>query len=148
MAGTLKSIWVKRMKRGPMDYTPTASLIENRGIEQNADQGGKRQVTIIEEEVWNELMATFGASLDPSTRRANLMISGVSLKDTRGKVLNIGNCQIEILGETKPCERMDEALKGLKDAMYPDWKGGAYGRVLNNSTIQLGDEIKWENKNN
>lgn len=132
------------MKRGPMDYTSTAILTENRGIDQNADQGGKRQVTIIEEEVWNELMSKLGANLDPSTRRANLMVSGVSLKNKRGNVLLIGDCKIEILGETKPCERMDQALKGLKDAMYDDWKGGAYGRVLNTTTIQLGDNVKWE----
>ncbi|MDQ0257899.1 MOSC domain-containing protein YiiM [Evansella vedderi] len=141
MTGSLKGIWIKRMKRGPMDFVELASLTENRGIDTNADQGGKRQVTIIEEEVWEQLMNKFNASLDPSNRRANLLVRGIDLKESRGKVLEIGGCKIEILGETKPCERMDEALPGLKDEMYPEWRGGAFGKVLNSGTIKIGDHV-------
>lgn len=142
MTGELKSIWVKRMKGGPMDPAEKAELVENRGIVNNADQGRKRQVTIIEEEVWNELMEKLGGSLDPSARRANLLISGVDLKNSRGKILRVGECEIEIYGETKPCEQMDEALPGLKDAMFPDWKGGAFGIVKNNAFLQIGDSVE------
>ena len=48
MAGELKAIWVKRAHRGKMDAAHAVHLEAGRGIVGNANQGGKRQVTIIE----------------------------------------------------------------------------------------------------
>lgn len=48
--GTLRGIWIKRARLGPMDAVDHAALIENRGIVGNANQNGRRQVTIIEED--------------------------------------------------------------------------------------------------
>ncbi|MDG5789537.1 MOSC domain-containing protein [Evansella sp. AB-P1] len=141
MAGQLKSIWIKRMKNGPMDAVEEASLLANKGLVNNADQGGKRQVTIIEEEAWSVLMDELHASLNPSIRRANIMVSGINLYESRGEIIKIGPCKIKIYGETKPCERMEEALPGLKDAMNYQWRGGVYGIVLNDGKIKLGDEV-------
>jgi MOSC domain-containing protein YiiM len=141
--GQLEAIWVKRARRGPMDAVGSAALIAGRGIEGNANQGGKRQVTIIEQEVWERLMRELGSSLPGLTRRANLMVSGVPLVASRGRTLQIGACRIRIYGETKPCERMEEALPGLQAAMYNDWRGGAFGEVLNDATIRVGDPVIW-----
>ncbi|MEP0548064.1 MAG: MOSC domain-containing protein [Rhodothermales bacterium] len=143
MEGVLRSIWVKRMKRGPMDPASSADLVAGRGIVGNADQGRRRQVTLIEEEVWADLMERLGGALDPSARRANLMVRGVRLADSRGRVLRVGACRIRIFGETKPCERMDEVLPGLKDLMFPDWRGGAFGEVLDDGRIAVGDPVRW-----
>jgi MOSC domain-containing protein YiiM len=141
--GRLRKIWIKRMKLGPMDSVGTAQLLAGRGLVGNANQGGRRQITLIEQEVWENLMGQLGSDLSPSTRRANLMISGLELADSRGRVLHIGECRIRIYGETKPCERMDEALSGLKDAMYDGWRGGAFGEVLDDGQIKVGDEVWW-----
>jgi len=141
--GELRAIWIKRMKRGPMDATQRATLTENVGIENNANQRGKRQVTIIEEEKWTSLMTQLNSDLDPKARRANLMIKGVNLEKSRGKILKIGECLIEIYGETKPCIKMDKTLQGLKDAMSPHWYGGAYGVILNDGEIEIGDSVSW-----
>ncbi|HUG40355.1 MAG TPA: hypothetical protein VMM12_07715, partial [Longimicrobiales bacterium] len=110
MTGRLEAIWIKRARRGPMDAADEATLIADRGIAGNANQGGSRQVTVIEREAWETMMAELGAALDPAARRANLLLSGVALEDCRGKVLEIGEAKIWLLGETRPCERMDEAL--------------------------------------
>ncbi|MCG3203296.1 MAG: hypothetical protein NFCOHLIN_03238 [Gammaproteobacteria bacterium] len=142
-SGTLTAIWLKRARRGPMDAVARASLATARGIDGNANQGGKRQVTVIEEEVWAELMRRFASDLPPSTRRANLMVRGWPLAASRGRILQVGAARIRILGETKPCERMDEALAGLKDAMWPDWRGGVFGEVLIGAEICIGDPVAW-----
>ena len=141
MNGKLEAIWIKRAHWGTMDAATEAVLVAGRGLRGNANQGGRRQVTIIEKEVWERLMTELGASLDPAVRRANLMISGVSLANARGRILRIGACRVHLLGETKPCERMEEAQAGLRAAMYANWGGGAFGAVLDDGEIRVGDEV-------
>lgn len=141
---TLRAIWIKAKRRLPLSATPEAELVAGRGIAGNANQGGKRQVTIIEEEAWQRVMQQVGAALDPSTRRANLMVAGIRLERTIGRVLRIGACRLLIHGETDPCERMEEALPGLRAALEPNWCGGAFGEVLTGGRIAVGDEVAWE----
>jgi MOSC domain-containing protein YiiM len=142
--GKLQAIWIKRMKLGPMDAADSAGLVAGRGLVGNANQGGKRQVTIIEQEIWDNLMNELGAALSPAARRANLMTSGIRLANSRGRVLRVGACRIRIYGETRPCERMDEALDGLRQALRENWGGGAYGEILDDGQIAIGDEVCWE----
>ena len=142
--GRLERIWIKRAKRGPMDPVLEATLEAGRGLAGNANRGGRRQVTIIEREAWDRQMAALGGDLDPSARRANLLVSGSPLARTRGRILRVGECRIAIRGETRPCERMDEALPGLRAAMDADWGGGAFGEVLDGGTIRVGDVVYWD----
>ena len=126
-----------------MDAVDRATLKAGRGLVGNADQGGKRQVTLIEQEVWQSLMEQVGASLGPAARRANMLLSGIRLAESRGRILLIGNCRIRIYGETRPCERMDEAWSGLREAMKADLAGGAFGEVLDDGEIGVGDQVRW-----
>jgi MOSC domain-containing protein YiiM len=142
--GRLEAIWLKRAHRGAMDPVARATLVAGRGLLGNADQGRRRQVTLIEREVWDSLMAQLGGGLDPSARRANLMLSGCRLSGQRRRVLRIGPCRIRVLGETRPCERMDEALPGLRQAMGLAWGGGSFGEVLDDGEIAVGAEVGWE----
>ena len=141
--GRLDAIWIKRAHRGPMDSVPSASLRAGHGIVGNADRGGRRQVTLIEREVWDALMLELGAAAPPSARRANLLVNGLPLADTRGRTLRIGTCRLRITGETRPCERMDDALSGLRAAMGPEWRGGVHAEVLDDAEIQVGATVEW-----
>jgi MOSC domain-containing protein YiiM len=127
-----------------MDRVQRVTLKAQHGLVGNADQGGRRQVTLLEQEVWQALMARLGATLPPSARRTNLLLSGIRLAHTRQRVLCIGACRLRILGETKPCERMEEACPGLRAMMYPDWQGGAFGDVLDDGEIAVGEAVWWQ----
>jgi MOSC domain-containing protein YiiM len=144
VAGRLEAIWIKRSHRGPMDPAPSARLVAGRGLAGNADQGGRRQVTLIDLAAWERLMQELGGSISPAARRANLLVSGIELAETRERVLRVGGCRLRVAGETRPCERMDEALPGLRDAMGRNWGGGVFAEVLDDGEIAVGDEVEWE----
>ena len=139
----LHQIWIKRAHRGPMDPVARATLAAERGIVGNADQGGRRQVTLVDLERWHELMDRLGAELETSARRANLVVDSLDLFDSGAKMLRIGRARLRILGETRPCERMDEALPGLQAAMREQWGGGAFAEVIEGGEIAVGDAVEW-----
>jgi MOSC domain-containing protein YiiM len=142
-AGRLEAIWLKRVRLGPMDPVREAELEAGRGIAGNADFGGRRQVTIVDAGEWERRLSALGSALDPSLRRANLLVRGVDLAESRGRILAVGECRVRIDGETKPCALMDEILPGLRGALYERWGGGAWGAVVTGGRIALGDPVGW-----
>jgi MOSC domain-containing protein YiiM len=139
----LERIWVKRAHRGPMDPTDSARLLEGKGLEDSANLGSHRQVTLIALERWLEISAELDADVDPSARRADLMVSGVDLERSRGRLLKVADCVLRIGGEVRPCELMDEAFRGLREAMQPRWGGGVWAEVLHGGRIAVGDPVSW-----
>lgn len=144
MSGRLEQIWTKRFHRGPMEPVSTARLHVGCGLADNADLGGKRQITLISRERWKIITNAMDVVLDPILRRANLLVSGINLQESRNRVIRIGPCRIRLVGETRPCERMDLVHPGLCAALDSDWNGGAYGEVLDSGEITINDEIRWE----
>lgn len=142
--GRVERLWVKRAHRGAMDARESIQLVAGRGVEGSADRGGRRQVTLLEREVWDALMRELGRDAGPETRRANVLVSGIDLRASRGRLLRLGATRIRIGGEVKPCERMEEAVAGLRAAMYPEWKGGAFGQIIDGGIVAVGDGVAWE----
>ena len=141
--GRIEALWIKRMRRGPMDPVERVSLVADAGIVGNANQKGKRQVTIIEQETFDEIRRSL-PDARPIMRRANVMVSGLRLEGTRHHVLHLGGVRIQVWGETRPCERMDEQCHGLTTALDPHWRGGVYGTVLDDGEIAVGDVVSIE----
>jgi MOSC domain-containing protein YiiM len=138
----LEQIWIKRMRGGPMDPADRAKMKAGRGIVGNANQGGKRQVTIVSNKHWHEVTAPLGNTPDPRLRRANLLVTDIDFSDARGKIPKIGSVRIRIYGETRPCEQMEEVKPGLQEAMQVPWGGGAFGEILDDGDIAVGDPVE------
>lgn len=142
--GRLEAIWQKRAHRGPMDAIDVGELIAGEGLVGSVGRSRRRQVTIIEREVWDRVQEELQAAIPYSARRANLMISGIRLEETRDRVLRIGDTLVRIGGHTTPCERMDEAQDGLRDKLAAHWGGGTFAQVIVGGTICVGDGVEWE----
>ena len=132
------------MRGGPMDPADRARMKAGRGIVGNANQGGKRQVTIVSNKHWNDVTAPLGSTPDPRLRRANLLVSDIDFTNARGKTLKVGSVRIKIYGETRPCEQMEEVAPGLREAMQVPWGGGAFGEILDDGEIAVGDSVSFE----
>ena len=144
MSGRIEQLWSKRAHRGPMDPLPEATLVPGQGISGSVGRSRRRQVTLISREAWNEATSMIAEDPGPAARRANIMVSGIALAHTRGRVLRIGSCRLTIGGELTPCERMDEASPGLQNALRDDWRGGVFAQVLDGGIIRVGDAVDWE----
>src|SRR5262245_44417304 len=142
MRGQLDAIWIKRAHLGPMDSKQVARAIAGKGLEGCASNSRTRQVTLIEREVGDALMKEPGSHAPPSARRANLMVSGFPLANSRNRLLRVGSVLLRVAGETKPCEAMEEAVPGLQAAMYANWRGGAYAQVLEAGELAVGDPVE------
>ena len=142
--GQLLRIWIKRAHKAPMDPVDTARLQSDGGVVDNADWGAKRHVTLLDDARWQRAERDLGLAVDPASRRANLLLSGIPLVETAGRTLRIGPARLIIRGETRPCEILDEAQPGLKDALDADWGGGAWAEVIEDGDIHVGDEVSWE----
>ncbi len=127
-----------------MDAADRAELVAGRGLKGDATQGGRRQVTLLSLDRWRERTAALPGPPDPAIRRANLLVEGVDLDHSRGRILCVGEARIRIFGETRPCRQMDEACPGLQAALDPAWAGGAFGEVVRGGAIAVGGPVTWE----
>jgi len=141
--GQVLGIWVKRNHGGVMDARSTAELVEGRGLAGDATKGGRRQVTILALDRWSALTAHLPGPPDPAIRRANLLVAGINLDHSRGRILAIGDARVRIFGETRPCHQMDEACPGLQAALSAPWGGGAFGEIVGGGEIQVGSPVAW-----
>jgi MOSC domain-containing protein YiiM len=142
--GRIDAIWIKRAHRGPMDAVREARLVAGAGLAGSVDRSRRRQVTVLDRAAWEESVAKVGSHADPSRRRANILVSGLELAHTRGRILVIGAARLAVGGELTPCERMEEVAPGLQAALRPDWRGGVFAQVLDGGVIRVGDPIAWE----
>lgn len=103
---------------------------------------GRRQVSVLSLPSWREACAELGADLPWTVRRANLLVDGLrfSAADV-GRILRIGEVELELTVETDPCPRMDAQHAGLTAALTPDWRGGVCGRVRRAGRVRIGDAV-------
>ncbi len=140
--GIVKGIAVRDASRAPMKEQQQVEVTLAHGIVQDYRGTGLRQVTFLDVGQWQEVLDELGIELPWYTRRANVLIEGITLPATVGRRLQVGACRFAIGGETTPCERMDELQPGLRRILVPALRGGVWGKVLQGGALRVGDEVQ------
>ena len=131
--------------RAAIRVVDSAQLTADAGIEGDhraAGGGGRRQVTLIQQEHLGAIAALVVLdAVDPSLLRRNLVVSGISLAALRDRCFRIGEAVLEGTGECQPCSRMEENLgPGGYNAMRVH--GGITARVLQGGLVRVGDTVQ------
>lgn len=137
----LVAIAIKTAHGAPLELVDRAEVTISEGLVGNVPQSSYRRVTLLSREQWDDVTAEAGVALPWQTRRANLLVEGLDLAGLKGKLVRLGDVELNINGETKPCNQMDEAHYGLQAILTPEWRGGVYGSVQKGGTIRKGDAI-------
>jgi MOSC domain-containing protein YiiM len=142
MSGRLIGIARAPELRAPLEEIDGAPVSERAGIEGDA-RGIKlgRQVTILFRDGWEEACRELDVTLPWVTRRANLYVEGVERPRMAGGLVAIGDVLLAVAQETKPCELMERAHRGLRRALTPDWRGGVCCDVVRGGHVLLGDTV-------
>jgi MOSC domain-containing protein YiiM len=135
----LLGIAVRSHSRAPMDEVSIAEITEEHGVTNDSrGENRGRQVTVLAVEDWDAACEVLGTELPWTCRRANLLVEGITLKESTGSTILLGDVMLMVTGETDPCSRMDEIKQGLRMALAPDWRGGVCCRVIRGGTISSG----------
>ena len=150
VVGMLAGIARHVRPKGPMEVIDHANVTLEGGIAGDfrgamKGQPHKRQVTLIERGDWEAALAEVGHTIPWQERRANLLVEGLDLPQTKNVRLRIGaDVVLEITRETDPCARMEALAEGLKAALAVDWRGGVCTMVVTGGRIAVGDAIRIE----
>jgi MOSC domain-containing protein YiiM len=126
--GTLRAIAWRPVDGDIMTEVTHCEVLPGRGITTENRKPGKREITLISKERWQQACAELGVPVPWYARRANLLIEGLNLASAIGQTIVIGDkVRIRIHGETAPCGIMD-ATSRLKKTLIPDFRGGVHGR--------------------
>jgi MOSC domain-containing protein YiiM len=143
MNGELRGIARRSRPRDPMETVNEGVVTIEAGLE--GDCHGSvpdRQVTVVSADSWRDACRDLGMEVPWTRRRANLLLSGIDLRDTEGALLQIGDVRLEVAEENPPCRVMDIQQEGLRNALKPDWRAGVGCRVLSGGRIKVGDAVR------
>lgn len=139
--GNLLGIALRERARAPMLEVEEAE-VSDRGVGGDSRAlGGTRAVTVLSRESWEAACIELDREVPWTARRANLLVEDASLVDSVGSRLAVGAAILEVTGETTPCERMNEAMEGLRACLVSGWRGGVTCRVVSPGRIRVGDAV-------
>lgn len=143
----IHGIAVKPIRRGSMMPCDRVAITNEAGLDGDCrGRGGllgRRQVTVLSLDQWEEACQELGHDLPWDTRRANICVEGGDFDPNcvNAYLVFESGVILQITGETEPCRRMDEACEGLRAALAPDWRGGVTCRVIAGGEIEVGESL-------
>jgi len=138
--GRITWIGLRPARRSAMQAVDRAQAALS-GLAGDHARAGKRAVTLIQAEHLPVTAALAGLSeVSPETLRRNLVVSGLNLSATRGRILAIGDARLRVTGPCAPCSRMEHALgPGGCNAMRGH--GGWCAEILSSGDIETGAPV-------
>ena len=124
-----------------MQQADECRVLPHRGLDTENRKHGKREVTLLAVEAWADVCRELDAELSWHMRRANFLVEGLDLAKTIGKTISIGEVEVYVHGETKPCQVMDDQHQGLRETLKPHGRGGVFGQVKSGGTVRIGDAV-------
>ena len=141
MQGTVLALALRPVKSQAFVVQKTLGLSPQAGVIGDHGTSRRRQISLLDEARWDAACTEVGEELDWTTRRSNVLVSGLDLQALVGSHIRLGSALVEVMGEVVPCHVMDAAKKGLKRALKSEWRGGVYGRVIESGQVHVGDAI-------
>ncbi len=149
--GAIHSIYIAPAARSPMVSLETAKLEAGLGIEGDRYHkeigsfsrwpGEGRNISLIEQETIEAVLAETGIDLTAGQSRRNLVTRGVDLDSLNGKVFRIGTAILRGARHCTPCRYLDRLVGiAVHDALRR--RGGLRAQVLASGTITVGDSIE------
>jgi MOSC domain-containing protein YiiM len=127
---------------GPMQEIPSAHAAVDGGLEGDVASSPNRGITFLASGQWEEVCRELGAGIPWHTRRANVLVEAASLAHLIGRTISVGEIDVEVLAETRPCGLMDELHPGLRRALTPACRAGVHGRVIRAGRVCMGDPVR------
>jgi MOSC domain-containing protein YiiM len=127
--------------KAAMQEVSQARATAGGGLEGDVSTSADRGITLLDEEKWNQVTCELGTEIPWHTRRANVLVQGIELAQLIGKTVCLGEVEVAVKAETKPCGLMDEIHPGLRAVLEPQCRGGVYGRIVVGGTIRVGDPV-------
>ena len=142
---TVKSIAYRTRPKAPMTEIERVEISCEQGLLPDfRGKPGKRQVTLLSVQSWQDACAELDAELPWTFRRANILIDGLRFSaDDVGRIIRLGEAELQVMIETDPCQRMDAQHQGLTAALLPDWRAGVCCKVLKGGAVRIGDNADY-----
>ena len=145
--GQLEWIGLRPARREALVSVPEAEILTDShllGDHARPKKGGKRQITLIQQEHLAAVAGFLGLPepVAPGRLRRNLVVSGLNLLALKNRQLRIGDeVVLDITGECHPCSRMKEELgPGGYNAMRGH--GGITAHIAQGGRIRVGDVVR------
>jgi hypothetical protein len=136
MSGSVLSLQTCPGQRRPMRPLEEA-VLEPGGIPGDAhfSPQSTRQVLVVDAETLQAL------GLEPGTVKENVTLAGVGATALApGTRLAVGDAELELTGECRPCGRMEEIRPGLQGEL--EGRRGMYARVVRGGRVRAGDPVR------
>jgi MOSC domain-containing protein YiiM len=140
-SGRVRGLAIHGPRGEPMIEVEEIHVTRLAGLQGDRSGKGKRGVTLLSQEHWSQVTAALRADLPWHTRRANVLVEGLQLSASVGRRLRLGEVELYIHGETRPCEQMDRLHPGLRRLLETDCRGGVHGQVSVGGHLKVGDAV-------
>jgi len=148
--GVVTGIHLARAAGEPMVSVQEAHAVAGRGLEGDRyfvgegtysnEEGGGRDVTLIEVEALDRLRHDFDVDLQPSESRRNIATRGIVLDSLIGREFRIGEVVLRGVSSCEPCAHLVEMSgKGVLRGLVH--RGGLRADIVTDGVIRVGDTI-------